>query len=238
MVTVIQHLHRFRHDVYTVNIDGDRVIVTVTASAAVVRRWLSTTLHLRRHQVFLKRLVVGLGVQWTPGGSDPSADTLQLCVGHRCLIFQLARAKSVPRKLRTFLNHSSHIFVGFWNHSDRRKLEHSEHCLDMCRDPLDLRYYAETENDDDLIQDSVEEIVEKCLGYEVEQRKDISMSGWYKKYLSNDQVVYATVDAYCAFLVGKNSRVWNVQRSSRALILRSLLPNFQTAFEYAFNAFS
>ncbi|ESW19376.1 hypothetical protein PHAVU_006G119500 [Phaseolus vulgaris] len=214
MATVIRTHHQ-RHDAYTVNIDGDQVSVTVTANAGVVRRWLCTTLHLRRHKVFLKRLVVGLGVQWTPGGSDPPADILQLCVGRRCLIFQLARAKSVPRKLHTFLNHSSNIFVGFWNHSDRRKLKHSVHSLDMWHDPLDLRYFAETEDDDDLSQDSVEKIIEKCLGYEVEQRNEISMSTWYKKHLSDDQVAYATVDAHCAFLVGRNSRVWNVLRSRR-----------------------
>jgi len=80
----------------------------------------------------------------------------------------------------------------------------------MWRNPLDLRYFAETENDEDLVQDSVEKIVEKCLGYKVEQRREISVSDWDRKYLSNDQVAYATVDAYCAFLVGRNSRVWSV----------------------------
>ncbi|MCI84845.1 hypothetical protein A2U01_0106123 [Trifolium medium] len=42
----------------------------------------------------------------------------------------------------------------------------------MYRDPLDLRLYAEPEDEDDdededLARASVDEIVEKCLGYEV-----------------------------------------------------------------------
>ncbi|KAH1241573.1 Endoplasmic reticulum oxidoreductin-1 [Glycine max] len=40
----------------------------------------------------------------------------------------------------------------------------------MVRDPLDLRRYAKTEDGDDLTQALVEEIIEKCLGFEVEQR--------------------------------------------------------------------
>ncbi|XP_014517375.1 exonuclease mut-7 homolog [Vigna radiata var. radiata] len=211
MARVISHTRNSERDLYIIDVDGDYVRVIVTSTASVVRRWISTILYLRRRHVYMQRLVVGLGVQWTPGGSDPPADTLQLCVGRYCLIFQLAHADSVPRKLRMFLNNSSHTFVGFWNHSDRRMLEHSEHRLHMRRDPLDLRYFAETENDENLVQDSVEEIVEKCLGYIVEQRREISMSHWDRKYLSEEQVAYATVDAYCAFLVGRNSRVWNVE---------------------------
>nr|KYP62516.1 hypothetical protein KK1_017053 [Cajanus cajan] len=84
----------------------------------------------------------------------------------------------------------------------------------MWRDPLDLRLWAETVDDDDdesLARASVEVIIEKCLDYEVEQRSEISMSDWDRKYLSHDQVVYATVDAHCAFLIGRNSRLWKLQ---------------------------
>ncbi|XP_020221067.1 Werner Syndrome-like exonuclease [Cajanus cajan] len=214
MATIIHHVRRFKHHLYTVHIHGVHVTVTVTASASVVKRWLSSTLYFRRRYAYLNRLVVGLGVQWTPGGSNPPADTLQLCIGRRCLVFQLARADHVPTCLRTFLNHPFHTFVGFWNHSDRRKLESSEHCLEMWRDPLDLRLWAETVDDDDdesLARASVEVIIEKCLDYEVEQRSEISMSDWDRKYLSHDQVVYATVDAHCAFLIGRNSRLWKLQ---------------------------
>ncbi|KAG5111814.1 hypothetical protein JHK82_035083 [Glycine max] len=40
----------------------------------------------------------------------------------------------------------------------------------MVRDPLDLRRYTKIEDSDDLTQALVEEIIEKCLGFEVEQR--------------------------------------------------------------------
>ncbi|XP_029128431.1 uncharacterized protein LOC109804427 [Cajanus cajan] len=207
MASVLYRDDRYNHDVYTVDLAGTYITVTVTPSSSVVKRWLSSTLHFSRHFVYHDRLVVGLGVQWTPGAYDPPPDTLQLCVGRRCLIFQLTRADGVPESLRTFLNDPSHTFVGFWNHSDRRKLEESKHRLEMRRDPLDLRHCFRG-----LSQASVEEIVEKRLGYRVTQWSDVSMSDWYDKYLSNDQVAYATVDAHCAFLIGRDIGAWEFNR--------------------------
>jgi hypothetical protein len=78
----------------------------VTARPAVVRRWLHTTLWLNRRRLHTFAaaagggggLTVGLGVQWRtpfrklPAGVEPRPGTLQLCVGNRCLVFQLARA--------------------------------------------------------------------------------------------------------------------------------------------------
>ncbi|KAG5011704.1 hypothetical protein JHK82_023896 [Glycine max] len=203
MASVTYIERRYNHDIYTVCLAENYITVTVTASASVVKRWLSSTLYFNRYFVDQERLVVGLGVQWTRGGHDPPPDTLQLCVGRRCLIFQLAHADYVPESLRTFLNDPSHTFVGFWNHSDRLKLACSEHELEMAMDPLDLRLCFES-----LTRDSVETIVAKCLGYRVPQRRDISVSAWYVEYLSNDQVAYATVDAFCAFLIGRNIRAW------------------------------
>ncbi|KAL5164572.1 Endoplasmic reticulum oxidoreductin-1 [Glycine soja] len=54
----------------------------------------------------------------------------------------------------------SHLFLGL------QPLEQ----LEMVRDPLDLRRYAKTKDGDDLTQALVKEIIEKCLGFEVEQR--------------------------------------------------------------------
>jgi hypothetical protein len=208
MAIVIDSDHYDNESIYTVDLDGTEITATVTAVSSVVKKWLNDTLYLRRD--YINQLVVGLGVQWTPGGYDPPADTMQLCVGRRCLIFQLAHAEYILQRLRTFLQNPNHTFVGFWNHSDRRKLESSEHELEMFDDPIDLRYYTEDLCDEDLAGASVDEIVEKCVGYEVEQKREISMSDWCDEYLSDEQVSYACVDAYCAFLMGKNISAWEL----------------------------
>ncbi|WJX23375.1 hypothetical protein P8452_12585 [Trifolium repens] len=210
MPSIVDRDRFYNHRDYTVNLHGNEIKVTVTAVASVVRKWLNAALFFRRRYIHQNRLIVGLGVQWTPGGRDPPADTLQLCIGRRCLIFQLAHANYIPTNLRNFLRNADNTFVGFWNHSDRRKLESSVDEIKMYRDPLDLRLYAEADEDDDenLARASVDEIVKKCLGYEIELSGEIGRSDWDDKVLSDEQVVYASVDAYCAFQIGKNVKAW------------------------------
>lgn len=99
--------------------------------------------------------------------------------------------------------------MGFWNHSDRMKLQISRHSLDMLRDPLDVRNYAETDDGGSLDRASVEEIVRECLGHDgVVMRREISMSDWDDEDLSYDQILHATLDAYCAFEIGKRYGLW------------------------------
>ncbi|CAJ1963135.1 unnamed protein product [Sphenostylis stenocarpa] len=197
-------------DIYTVAFRTAPIIITVTVTAipSVVRNWLFRTLTVCRRYVRQQNFVVGLGVQWTPGHEESPPNTLQLCVGHRCLIFQLDRANYVPIKLRRFLLDPSLTFVGFWNELDRRKLLSSKHRLEMVTDPLDLKRYAENDHGQILDQESVNEIVAESVGLEVDQRSEISTSDWDREELEHDQIVYAAVDAYCAFLFGKNIGAW------------------------------
>ncbi|MCI34765.1 3-5 exonuclease/nucleic acid binding protein, partial [Trifolium medium] len=105
MPSIVDRKRFNTHDVYTVNLHGNEIKVTVTAVASVVRKWLHSALFFRRRYIRQNRLIVGLGVQWSPGAGilDPPADTLQLCIGRRCLIFQLAHATYVPKNLQNFL---------------------------------------------------------------------------------------------------------------------------------------
>ncbi|KAK7246250.1 hypothetical protein RIF29_41112 [Crotalaria pallida] len=212
MTITINRSHYYTtHSIFTVNLHGTEITVTVTATPSVVRQWVHATLYNRRLYRFLNRFVVGLGVQWTPdGSSNPPAEILQLCVGCKCLVFQLELADRVPLKLRKFLLDPTITFVGLWNHSDRKKLRDSVHRLEMCKNPIDLRYHAETEDDENLVRASLSEIVEKSLGYEVDQSREVSMSDWGKEVLSSEQVLYACIDAHCAFLIGKNRRAWEL----------------------------
>ncbi|GAU23103.1 hypothetical protein TSUD_305500 [Trifolium subterraneum] len=117
----------------------------------------------------------------------------------------------------------------FWNNSDRRKLESSAHRLEMCRDPIDLRYHVVAEKDDGDV--SINEIVEKCLGYNIEreQRREIFRSEWDNEYLSRDQVVFACIDAYCAFRIGKNIKAW---RFIRWKLKVAYSESFTTSMDY------
>jgi len=188
--------------------------VTVTATASVATNWLRSMLdqHLQSTRRYRNRnlrnrnLVVGLGVQWTAGNLDPPADTLQLCTGDSCLIFHLSRADMIPVSLCKFLRHPKNIFVGFWNAADRRKLERSDHRLQMWKDPQDLRHYVF--NGEYLSRLSMNEIVLKCLDFEVYQSIEVSKSNWNAENLDKHQVAYASIDAYCAFRIGICFQAW------------------------------
>ncbi|KAK4257879.1 hypothetical protein QN277_007410 [Acacia crassicarpa] len=171
---------------FMVIFDGTGIFVTVTHTADVVEHWITMANNLRGE--FPGRFIVGLGVQWNPGGRDPPADTLQLCVGSRCLVYQLSNSPNVPGSLRQFLLNPLNIFVGLWNHRDRWKLWISGHRLQMLRDPRDMRNY-----------------VEGYLGIPgVPISQEICMSDWRDEYLSLEHVLEVTLDAYFARVIGRN----------------------------------
>ncbi|CAD6221720.1 unnamed protein product [Miscanthus lutarioriparius] len=188
------------HDAYTVRVYNERLAALATARLADARRWVATTRWLHGSLLYRGRLIVGLGVQWTPTraplrGDTPVPATLQLCVGHRCLVFHLARAGPVPEALRRFLADPRVTFVGSGSAHDGRMLwEH--YGLDVARGQ-DLRAVAGMGNA------SVEQMADRFLGYPgICKPRDVAMSAWHAPRLSLDQVQYASVDAYLAFRLG------------------------------------
>lgn len=161
---------------------------------------------LRQPSSLITPLVVGLGVQWTPRGSDPPPDILQLCVGTRCLIIQLSHCKYVPDVLRSFLEDQTITFVGVWNSQDNDKLERFHHQLDIWR-LVHIRHYLHPL----LLSSSFETIVKVYLGHEgVTKDKELCMSNWGARSLSHDQIVQASHDVYVCCKLGVKERLWKV----------------------------
>lgn len=83
----------------------------------------------------------------------------------------------------------------------------------MARKPLDLRYFVAGSDGYELVQASRERIIEECLGFEgVSFSEEIGRSEWDSEFLSTPQILYASLDAYFAFLIGKDIRAWNFRR--------------------------
>ena len=62
-------------------------------------------------------LIVGLDTEWhvvfhDDGYRDNRMVVLQMCVGRRCLVFQIVHANYVPVTLKAFLASTKHRFVG------------------------------------------------------------------------------------------------------------------------------
>ncbi|KAL5197909.1 hypothetical protein ABZP36_001421 [Zizania latifolia] len=228
--TVATHLRRSTptHAAYTVRVANRRVLSLVTAHPAYARRWVHTTRWQHRRLLRSGRLIVGLGVQWTPvrcplHGAPPPPATLQLCAGHRCLVFQIAHAVSLPEALRRFLADPRVTFVGSGSLSDRRMLS-AYYGLHVAS-ARELRAMAGMGNA------SMASMADRFLGYPgIDKPKNVAMSAWHVPYLSLEQVEYACVDAYLAFRLGVHLCSDHVARpAQRAPVLLHAPPPAQRA---------
>ncbi|CAN6209114.1 unnamed protein product [Urochloa humidicola] len=188
------------HDAYTVCIYDRRFTVLATSRPADARRWVATTRWLHGGLHHEGCLIVGLGVQWTPTrlplhGVLPVPATLQLCVGHRCLLFHLAHADAVPEMLRRFLADPRVTFVGSGSPNDRRMLW-AHYGLRVARG-------RELRADAGMGNASLEDMADRFLGYpRIYKPREVAMSAWHAPRLLPGQVQYACVDAYLAFRLG------------------------------------
>jgi hypothetical protein len=80
---------------------------------------------------------------------------------------------------------------------------YSKHGLVMHLGPLDLTCLK-----DGLENLSTEGIIYECLGFKVELKEEIRTSDRSQEKLSDDQVLYACVESYCALNCGVKLNLW------------------------------
>ncbi|XP_042482442.1 Werner Syndrome-like exonuclease isoform X2 [Macadamia integrifolia] len=166
----------------------DNILATVTHSPSIVDQWLS--LIQRIHSRRLHRLIVGFDVEWRPnrhrGATNPVA-VLQLCVGRRCLIFQIRYSRTIPQSLTSFLNNHDYTFVGVGIRGDVNKL-YQDYGLWVTR-TMDLRTLAAQSLDmNELKRAGLKTLALVVLDKEVEKPHYITMSNWENFHLSDDQL--------------------------------------------------
>nr|CAB3477835.1 unnamed protein product [Digitaria exilis] len=188
--------------VLTVNFEGHRITTTVTSSGDSVAAWIDEvrSVHHRR----LHKLVVGLDVEWRPlfgPGYSPTA-LLQICVGRRCLIFQLLHHDYLPDELEEFLADPDFSFVGVGVAADAERLRYD---LDLeVANPVDLAELAAEEMErPDLRNAGLKAIASAVMGVSVDKPQSVRLGCWDNYYLSNEQVMYACIDAFVSFEVGR-----------------------------------
>ncbi|GMP41069.1 hypothetical protein CsSME_00011289 [Camellia sinensis var. sinensis] len=183
-IGIVDHqLPEDTHNLYDVTLFTDRIKTLVTRSPFLVDSWISeiTAIHRRR----LHRLIVGLDIEWRPNDrySDNPAATLQLCVGRRCLIFQLLYSPEIPQSLIDFLNNPIYTFVGVGINSDVEKLI-EDYGLSVAT-TVDLRTLAAD------------------CGMTELRNAGITRSRWDNEWLYPEQVQYACIDAFLSFEIGR-----------------------------------
>ncbi|KAK3164982.1 hypothetical protein QOZ80_1AG0027400 [Eleusine coracana subsp. coracana] len=189
-------------DVIDVTFESVVISATVTTSGAAVEAWLGEvrSVHSRR----LRELVVGLDVEWRPSyraDQNPVA-VLQLCVGRRCLIFQLLHADYIPGTLTEFLGEPAFRFVGVGVDADVERLS-DDHELKVAN-AVDLRdLAAEGMHLPELRQAGLRAIADAVMGVSVVKPQRVTMSRWDASCLSCEQIRYACIDAFVSFEIGR-----------------------------------
>lgn len=188
---------------FVVTFDDECVLATVTSSGDEVAAWLATIQRIHRRR--LRRLVVGLDAEWLPqrqrGGRNPVA-VLQLCVGRRCLLFQICHADYLPNALFDFLADDRFTFVGVGVSAD------AENLLDdydlLVRRPVELGPMAVEETGrTELRRAGLVTLARAVMGTELQKPKWVTLSRWDCEWLSLEQVKYACIDAFVSFEIGR-----------------------------------
>ncbi|KAI5659672.1 hypothetical protein M9H77_28465 [Catharanthus roseus] len=197
------------HNYYDVSFFSDRIHTLVTHDPKCVSDWLSETERFQsRH---LSHLIVGLDVEWRPNfnrNQENPVAIIQLCVGHRCLIFQILQCvktynESIPKKLREFLAKEEYTFVGVGIESDVEKLV-EDYEIGIGGKTVDLRNLAAEKYDLKSLKNAgLKELARVVLEKEIEKPKWVTMSKWDNLWLIPNQVQYACVDAFVSFEIGK-----------------------------------
>ncbi|CAO1948102.1 unnamed protein product [Urochloa humidicola] len=184
----------------TVMFEGDKITTTVTSSGEAVKDWLREVLSVHRRR--LHKLVVGLDVEWRPlfGPGYSRTALLQLCVGRRCLIFQLLHAEYFPKALGDFLGDSDYRFVGVGVWDDAVRLR-NDYGLRVAR-TVDLAELAAKEMG--CPRDAgLKAIASEVMGATVDKPQRVRMGRWDASELSDEQIKYACIDAFVSFEIGR-----------------------------------
>jgi hypothetical protein len=188
--------------VYTVMFEGDAIKTTVTSSGEAVEDWLDEVLYVHRRR--LHKLVVGLDVEWRPTFSSAHSTTaiLQLCVGRRCLIFQLIHADYFPDALEEFLGDSNYPFVGVGIGGDADRLWNDWE-LDVTN-TVELRDLAAEELErPGLRRAGLKALASVVMGVDMDKPQWVRTGHWDAYWLSIEQIKYACIDAFVSFEVGR-----------------------------------
>nr|XP_043616113.1 Werner Syndrome-like exonuclease [Erigeron canadensis] len=191
------------YDRYDVEFFDDTILTLVTDIPHLVEEWISEIEYIHRND--LHHLIVGLDVEWRPnttkGVQNPVA-TLQLCVGPRCLIFQIIHSAYIPQSLVNFFRNMDYTFTGVGIYEDISKL-YTDYNLCVWK-VADLRELAADKYDAvELYKAGLKDLAKRVLETEIYKPKWITMSRWDEEWLSPAQVQYACLDAFLSFEIGR-----------------------------------
>ncbi|XP_026408992.1 Werner Syndrome-like exonuclease [Papaver somniferum] len=200
-IQVVDKKAETRH-IFKVKYYNDKIHTTVTHTESAVEKWIDDV-----YKSFVDRLgnlVVGLDIEQV---QNNKVDVLQLCVGHKCLIFQFfgCDKDQVPASLVHFLNDHDIKFVGAGIDRVAEKLL-VDYGMSISSKSEDLGRLADNKlGTRGLYHAKLNSLVNIVLGEHLHHEPKytrITFSRWDRDYLKNEQVEHACLDAYASFKLG------------------------------------
>jgi hypothetical protein len=185
-----------------VMVDGTVIRTMVTSSGGAVKRFLREVCKNKRC------LIVGIDTEWHvifDSNKHRSYRTavLQLCVGRRCLVFQIARADYVPfGALGAFFACPDHRFTGVGVDGDVKRL-YEDYGFKVTSAVELKSLSAEVLGRPELRQAGLKTLTREVMGVLIDKPKRVTMSKWDVDRLSLEQVDYACIDAFTSYEVGR-----------------------------------
>ncbi|KAF7086932.1 hypothetical protein CFC21_090174 [Triticum aestivum] len=181
--------------------DGTIIHTTVTSWSLDVQRFIK---EVQGSQI----RITGLDAEWRPNrkrgaGQNPIA-VLQLCVGRRCLVYQIIHGTGIPISLCSFLYLSGFTFVGVGIADDAKRLR-AEYSLEVSN-MVDLRELAANSPHrprPELRSAGLKARALAVMGAHIPKPPEVTMSDWTAPSQSREQVEYACIDAYVSFEIGR-----------------------------------
>ncbi|XP_051142544.1 3'-5' exonuclease-like [Andrographis paniculata] len=191
------------YNTYTVYFYEDSVHTTLTNNRRIVTEWI-TNVERSYESRRRRRSVVGLEMEWRHSyisEHNPVA-TVQLCIGQRCLIFQLLHCSLIPNIFWNFLVNPNYKFVGIGIRSNLEKLEY-DYDVELNVNSVDLRHLAAIECEmNDLRFAGMTTLARVVLSKEVNRPRRVTMSRWDSESLTPLQVQFACISAYVSAKIG------------------------------------
>jgi ribonuclease D len=160
-----------------------------------------------------KCLLIGLDTEWIELLSgEHKVALLQLCVGSRCLIYQVRHAGyKLPDVLSKFLSEEGHIFVGAHISNDVERLQ--QDCNINISNWRDLQLIVSEVDDkySHLYQNGYRSLLEKIGNVVLElplyKDRKVNHKLWGLRYLLDWQVNYASKDAFLSFEIANQLEI-------------------------------
>nr|XP_043618006.1 Werner Syndrome-like exonuclease [Erigeron canadensis] len=189
------------HTAYQVTFFEHTISTLVTHTPSHVDIWITQTEPLLRHTP-----IIGLDIEWRPDFQNPTSRnpvaTLQLCVGRRCLVYQMTHSPFIPNSLKILLKNPNYTFTGVGVQYDVQKLN-EDYGIVVAKIADVRELAAQVYGNVEFKNAGIKTLGMLVLRREVEKPKSVTLSRWDDLVLSAEQVKYACIDAFLSFEIGR-----------------------------------